>query len=153
MKKKLKKLYGWVIVAANTYRSAATFYTNKCAQTRPRARDRSIHSICLFRFNLLSQVIVNTIYCAYSLSRTVPLSLLLLHTCLFSNKPFRSSLSTRLPFYIQQTLVQLLFGHEAAPCIHRRICMYVDVFVYISRSLLQMMRHSILNMPYTLTVH
>lgn len=151
MKKKLKKLYGWVIVAANTYRSAATFYTNKCAQTRPRARDRSIHSICLFRFNLLSQVIVNTIYCAYSLSRTVPHSRSCSCTHAFSRTNRSVSLSTRLPFYIQQTLVQLLFGHEAAPCIHRRICM--DVFVYISCSLLQMMRHSILNMPYTLTVH
>lgn len=124
-KKKLKKLYGWVIVAANTYRSAATFYTNKCAQTRPRARDRSIHSICLFRFNLLSQVIVNTIYCAYSLSRTVPHS----RSCSCTHAFSRTNRSVPL----SQPACRFIFSKHWCNCCsvtkpHRA---YIDAFVWM----------------------
>lgn len=86
--KKLKKLYGWVIVAANTYRSAATFYTNLPTHTHT-------HTYILDTFNMsVSFQFTITSYCKHNLlciffvSHYSILVHFRTHTCFFETVPF-----------------------------------------------------------------
>lgn len=110
----------------------------------------TIHSICLFRFNLLSQVIVNTIYCAWTVSRSVPFFFIIafalarphFHTHAFSGSSFVS----RLLLLVQRIGATVVRSRSRT--VHTYAVLFLILFFFFSLHL-QMMRHSILNTLYT----